>query len=111
MRILVKWLIMTAAIMIAAYVLPGVSIRSFQAALATAFVLGLVNAVLRPILIVLTFPLTVITLGLFILVINGLMVLLAGAVVEGFHVAGLGWAIVFSLVFSIVSFVLQQVFT
>jgi putative membrane protein len=102
---------MTVAIMFTAYVLPGVSVQSFGTALVTALVLGLINALLRPILIVLTFPLTVITLGLFILVLNGLLVLLASAMVQGFTVMNIWWAMLFSIIFSAVSFVLQQIFT
>ncbi|HON96144.1 MAG TPA: phage holin family protein, partial [Deltaproteobacteria bacterium] len=82
MGILVKWLLMTVAIIITAYVLPGVSIQGFGTALLAALVLGLINAVLRPILLVLTIPLTVITLGLFIFILNGLLVLLASVLVS-----------------------------
>ena len=111
MKILIKWLLMTVSIMITAYLLPGVSVQSFGTALVTALVLGLINALLRPILIVLTFPFTIITLGLFIFVLNGLLVLLTSAIVTGFSVMNIWWAILFSIVFSIVSFVLHQVFT
>ena len=100
MGILVKWLLMTVAIIITAYVLPGVSIQGFGTALLAALVLGLINAVLRPILLVLTIPLTVITLGLFIFILNGLLVLLASVLVSGFSVVNIWWAILFSLVFS-----------
>ncbi|HNQ85195.1 MAG TPA: phage holin family protein [Deltaproteobacteria bacterium] len=110
MGILVKWLLMTVAIIITAYVLPGVSIQGFGTALLAALVLGLINAVLRPILLVLTIPLTVITLGLFIFILNGLLVLLASVLVSGFSVVNIWWAILFSLVFSVVSFILQQIF-
>jgi len=111
MGILLKWLLMTVAIIITAYLLPGISIESGKTALLTALVLGLVNAVLRPILLVLTIPLTIITLGLFIFILNGLLVLLTSAVVSGFTVVNIWWAILFSLVFSVVSFVLQQIIT
>jgi putative membrane protein len=111
MKILIKWLLMTASIMITAYLLPGVSVQSFGTALVTALVLGLINAVLRPILVVLTFPLTIVTLGLFILVLNGLLVLLTSAIVTGFSVMNIWWAMLFSIVFSIISFVLHQIFT
>lgn len=111
MSILLKWLLMTVAIMITAYLLPGVSINGVGAAILTALVLGLVNAVLRPILLVLTIPITILTLGLFIFILNGLLVLLTSAIVSGFSVMNIWWAILFSLVFSIVSFVLQQIFT
>lgn len=111
MNILLKWLLMTISIMTAAYLLPGVTVQSFWAALVTALVLGLINAVLRPILLVLTFPLTVVTLGLFILVLNGLLVLLTSAIVDGFSVMNIWWAMLFSIVFSIISFVFNQIFT
>jgi putative membrane protein len=111
MKILIKWLLMTASIMITAYLLPGISVQSFGAALVTALVLGLINAVLRPILVVLTLPFTIITLGLFILILNGLLVLLTSAIVTGFLVVNIWWAMLFSIVFSVISFVLHQIFT
>jgi putative membrane protein len=109
MRFLLKWLVTTAAVLISAYLLPGVSVRSLTAAFVTALVLGLINAVVRPILLVLTFPLTILTLGLFIFVLNALLVLLTSAIVPGFSVHGFGWALVFSLVFSVVSFLLHRI--
>lgn len=109
MRILINWLVTTAAILISAYILPGVAVRSLVAAIVTALVLGLINAILRPVLIVLTFPLTIVTLGLFIFVLNALLVLLTSAIVPGFEVRNFWWALVFSLVFSIVSFVLHRI--
>jgi putative membrane protein len=109
MRILIRWLVTTAAILISAYFLPGVSVRSIGAALMTALVLGLINAVIRPILVVFTFPLTIVTLGLFIFVLNALLVFLTSALVPGFHVDGFGWALIFSLVFSVVSFLLHRI--
>jgi putative membrane protein len=109
MRILINWLVTTAAILISAYLLPGVSVRSLGAALVTALVLGLINAIIRPVLLILTLPLTILTLGLFIFVLNALLVLLTSAIVPGFHVHGFGWALIFSLVFSIVSFVLHRI--
>jgi putative membrane protein len=111
MKILLKWLLITASIMITAYVLPGVSVQSFGTALVAALVLGLINALLRPILVVLTFPFTIVTLGLFILVLNGLLVLLTSAIVTGFSVMNIWWAMLFSIVFSVISFVLHQIFT
>ncbi len=109
MGILVNWLVMTVAIMISAYLLPGVTVRSFWAALVTALVLGLINAVLRPVLVILTLPLTILTLGLFIFILNALLVLLTSAIVPGFDVLSFWWALLFSFVFSIVSFVLQRI--
>ena len=109
MRFLINWLITTIAILISAYFLPGVAIRNFMAAVVTALVLGLINAIIRPILIVLTFPLTIITLGLFIFVLNALLVLLTSAIVPGFDVRNFWWALLFSLVFSLVSFMLHRI--
>jgi putative membrane protein len=109
MRILINWLITTIAILIAAYILPGVTVRTFGAALVTALVLGLINAIIRPILIFLTLPLTILTLGLFIFVLNALLVLLTSAIVPGFDVKSFWWALLFSLVFSLVSFILHRI--
>ena len=109
MRILINWLVTTLAVIIAAYLLPGVTIRNFFSGLLTALLLGLINAILRPILVVLTLPLTIVTLGLFIFVINALLVLLTSAVVPGFEVHSFWWALLFSLLFSIVSFILHRI--
>jgi putative membrane protein len=109
MHILINWFVMTVAILISAYLLPGVLVRSFFAAVVTALVLGLVNAVVRPILIIFTLPLTILSLGLFIFVLNALLVLLVSAIVPGFEVRNFWWALLFSLVFSIVSFVLHKI--
>jgi len=109
MRVLINWLITTVAILITAYVLPGVTVRSFVAAVVTALVLGLINAIIRPILVVLTLPLTIVTLGLFIFILNALLVLLTSAIVPGFDVRSFWWALLFSLVFSVVSFILHRI--
>ena len=109
MRVLINWLITTVAILITAYLLPGVTVRSFVAAVVTALVLGLINAIIRPILVVLTLPLTIVTLGLFIFILNALLVLLTSAIVPGFDVRNFWWALLFSLVFSVVSFILHRI--
>ncbi len=89
MEILLNLLINTIALMIATYILPGVHVASWTDALVAALVLGIVNAFVRPILIILTLPITLLTLGLFILVINTLLILLVAAIVPGFDkVAG-----------------------
>jgi len=108
MRFLLNWLIYALVIGIVGYILPGVRIEGIFAALATALVLGLINGILRPILIVFTLPLTILTLGLFLFVLNALMVLLAAAIVPGFIVAGFWWALLFSLVLSLLVFVLGE---
>lgn len=109
MALLINWLVTALAVIIAAYLLPGVSVKSFFSALLVALVLGLINAILRPILVILTLPLTVVTLGLFIFVINALLVLLTSAIVPGFDVRNFWWALLFSLIFSIVSFILHRI--
>ena len=108
MPILIRWLINTFAIGITAYILPGVSLDGFFTALVTAAILGFVNGFLRPVLFIFTLPLTILTLGLFTFVLNALMVLLAAAMVPGFHVAGFWWAVLFSLALSIVLFFLGE---
>ena len=106
-RLLAAWLINTAALIAVAYLLPGISVASFPTALVAALVLGLVNAVVRPILIVLTLPATVVTLGLFIFILNGLLFWMVGYFVEGFVVSGF-WAGFFgAIVFSLVSWLLS----
>ncbi len=109
MHLLISWLVTTVAILITAYFLPGVAVRSLGAAIITALVLGLINAIVRPILIVLTLPLTIVTLGLFIFVLNALLVLLTSAIVPGFEVRNFWWALLFSLIFSVVSFILHRI--
>lgn len=88
------------------YILSGVDIDSFWAAIVLAIVLAILNAIVKPILIFFTFPLTIVTLGLFLFVINALMILLADSLVDGFHVDGFWWALLFSLLLSIVTTVL-----
>jgi putative membrane protein len=106
-RILVVWLINTVALAAVAYFMPSVTISSAGAALVAALVLGLVNALIRPLLVLLTLPVTVLTLGLFIFVINGLLFWAVGALVPGFDVAGF-WSGVFgAIVFSLISWLLS----
>ena len=88
------------------YILSGVDIDSFWAAIVLAIVLAILNAIVKPILIFFTFPLTIVTLGLFLFVINALIILLADSLVDGFHVDGFRWALLFSLLLSIVTTVL-----
>lgn len=106
-NLLVRWLVLTAAVAITAYLLPGVSVDNFTAALIAALVLGIVNTLVRPILVLLTLPVTIVTLGLFILVINAALVLFTANVVSGFHVASFGWALIFAVVQVIVGSVLH----
>ncbi len=103
MRFVIKILITALAALLAAYLLPGVHIDNFTSALLLALVLAILNAFIRPVLIVLTLPITIVTLGLFLLVINALIILIAGHFVKGFHVDGFWWALVFSIVLAIIS--------
>lgn len=96
------------AILITAYLLPGVHVSGFFTALVLAVVLGAINLTLRPILIFLTLPLTILTLGLFVLVINGALILLASYIVPGFIIANFWSAVLFGIVLAIVSFVLGK---
>jgi putative membrane protein len=109
MKWLLGWAINAGVLLLMPYILPAVQVRDFGAALIAALVLGLLNAIVRPILVVLTLPVTMITLGLFILVINGLMFWLASRLLDGFQVASFGWAIVAALLFSLISWVVSTV--
>lgn len=104
--ILLTWLLSAVALVVSAKLVPGVHLTSFGTALVVALVLGLLNAVVRPMLVFFTLPLTVVTLGLFLLVINGAMVLLAARFIDGFAVDGWWPAILMALVVSAVSWVL-----
>ena len=103
-----KLLINAIAVFVTAKILPGVYIDSFVTALVVAVVLGVINTFLKPVLLLLTLPVTILTLGLFTFVINALLVLLAAALVSGFQVKNLLWALLFSLVLSLVNSVLQS---
>jgi len=108
MKTIIHWVMSALAILISAYVLPGVHVDGFLSALIVAVVLGVINVFLRPILIMFTLPLTVLTLGLFVLVINGILIMLAAYVVPGFAVDGFLSAFLFGIVLAVVSAVLQS---
>ena len=107
MRLLLRWLLSAAALMLIAYYLPGVSVASFYTALIAALVLGLVNALIRPIILTLTLPVNILTLGLFTLVVNALMFWLASTVVKGFSVAGFWPAFWGALIMTLVGWVMS----
>ena len=109
--LLLDWLLATLAVAIAAYLLPGVMVDGFLAAAIAALVLGVVNALVRPLLLLLTLPLTILTLGLFTLVINAVLVLLTSAVVPGFSVANFWWAVLFSVVLVLVNVGINELAT
>ena len=107
MRILIVWLINTVALLVLPYLMTSIRISGFWTALIAALVLGLVNALIRPILVVLTLPVTLVTLGLFIFVINGLLFWLVSRMVDGFYVSSFWAAIGGALLYSISSWALS----
>lgn len=100
---IMRFLLSGLAVLLSAYLLPGVSVTHYGYALLVAAVLSLANVIVKPILIILTIPVTILTLGLFLLVINALIILLVDYLVPGFHVDGFWWALAFSLILSILN--------
>ena len=109
MRFLIHLVVVAVALWVAAYLVPGIGFRSTTTLLLAALVLGLVNALVRPVLFILTLPITVLTLGLFYLVVNGLAFALTAALVPGFTVTSFTSAILGALVVSLVSWVLGSI--
>ena len=107
MNLFIKIIISSLAVFLTAYLLPGVSVDGYVTAIWVAIVLALLNGFLKPLLIIFTIPVTVVTLGLFLLVINAAIILLADNFVDGFVVNGFWWALLFSLVLSIVTSVME----
>ena len=107
MRILLVWLVNTLALIAVAYLMPSIGVSSFSSAVIAALILGLVNAIIRPVLVLLTLPVTVLTLGLWIFVINGLLFWFVGSFVPGFVVHGFWAGVIGSILFSIVSWLLS----
>lgn len=103
MSLVINILVSALAVFVAAYVLPGVDITSFTAALVVAIVLGIINAFIKPILLVLTLPISILTLGIFSIILNGLLILLVSAIVPGFNVDSILWAIAFGFVLGIIN--------
>lgn len=108
--LIVKWLVNALAIFLVARYLPGIIVPDFETALWGALVLGILNAIVRPVLLVLTLPITILTLGLFTLVLNGGMLLLAASIVPGLEVTNVWWAILGALIISLVSAIGQRFF-
>lgn len=100
-QMLLNWFITALVILVVAYLLPGVMVSGLLAALVVAVVLGLINAFIRPLVLFLTLPINILTLGLFTLVIDTLLIMLAGAIVPGFAVDGFWWAFIFSIILSL----------
>lgn len=106
--ILIKWLILTAAIMTASYLIEGIRVSGFFSAFLTAAILGILNVFFRPVLLILTLPINILSLGLFTFVINALLLKMASGVISGFEVYGFWSAVFGSLVISIVNWVLSS---
>ena len=103
MNLIIQLLISSLAVYFTAWILPGVSIRNYFTAIGVALVIGLLDAFLRPILVFLTIPVTIITFGLFLFVINAIIILIASYLIKSFHVDNFWWALLFSIVMSLVS--------
>lgn len=103
MKIILRLLLYTCAVLITAWLLPGVTVENFATAIMVAIALAILNTFLRPVLVFLTIPVTIFTLGFFLLVINALIILLIGRIVPGFIVDGFWWALLFSVILSIIA--------
>lgn len=100
---ILRFLLSGLAVLITGYLLPGVYVEHFGYALLVAIVLSIVNVLVKPILVIFTIPITILTLGLFLLVINALMIMLVDALTPGFSVDGFWWALAFSLILSLIN--------
>lgn len=105
LSLIFKWLVAAVAVYVTAAILPGVGVDGFDRALVAALVLGLLNALLRPLMVLITLPITLLTLGLFLVVINALMIALSAYVVEGFHVDNFWWALLAAVVISLLNLI------
>jgi putative membrane protein len=103
-----KLLITSVAILLAGYLLPGIHVDSFWTALLVALVLSFLNLFLKPLMVILTIPFTILSFGLFLLVINALIIMIAGSWVKGFVVDGFWWALIFSIILSLISSLLEK---
>lgn len=109
MKLIFKWLLSAAALLLVAHLYSGVQVHNFTAALIASLVIGLFNTVLRPVLVVLTLPVTILTLGLFLFVVNALMFWFASSLLAGFHVTGFVAALIGSLLYSALGIVIDSV--
>jgi len=105
---LLLWILNAVALLIVAYLLPGIVVTGFGSALIAAVVLGLLNMLVKPVLILLTLPVTIVTLGLFLFVINALVFWFAGSILSGFKVEGFWWAVIDAILYSVISTLLQN---
>ena len=105
--LILRWVINALTLLVMSQIVPGIHIDSFGTALLAALALGILNALLRPLLLILTLPVNILTLGLFTFVVNGVMLKLASDLVRGFHVDGFGSAVLGALVLALISFLLN----
>jgi len=106
---LIKTLIIAAAVVLASYILPGVTVNRFTTAFLVALVISLLNFFVKPILIILTLPITIVTLGLFLFIVNALIIVFAGKLVTGFRVDSIWWALLFSVLLSFFTYILEVI--
>mgnify|MGYP001608263287 FL=1 len=109
MKLIAEWIVRALVLLVTAYLVPGFRIESVSTALMVALVLGILNLLIKPLLIILTLPLTILTLGLFTFVVNAILLLIASSLVRGFHVDSLFTAIIASIVISIVSAIISSI--
>ena len=103
MTLLLVWILNAVALLVVAYILPGIVVASFWSAMWAALVLGLINMLVKPLFVLLTLPITIVTVGLFLFVVNALMFWLAGSILKGFQVNGFWWALGGALFYSVIS--------
>ena len=103
MTLLLVWILNAVALLVVAYILPGIVVASFWSAMWAALVLGLINMLVKPLFVLLTLPITIVTVGLFLFVINALMFWLAGSILKGFQVNGFWWAVGGAFLYSLIS--------
>lgn len=108
MLLIIRWILFALALLFIAWIIPGIHIEGFRAALLSAFVIGLVNVFIRPLFVIITIPITILTLGLFIFIINALLFLLVAKVVPGFQVDGFLSALLGSILLSIISLFINR---
>ena len=106
--LLLVWILNAVALLAVAYLLPGIVVASFGSAMFAALILGLVNSLVRPVLVLLTLPITIVTLGLFLFVINALLFWFVGSILKGFHVTGFWWAVAGAILYSIIAGLLSN---
>lgn len=108
MKILINWIVNAMVIFSVAYIMPGVHVANFTTALVVALVLGIINAILKPVLLILTLPINILTLGLFTFVLNAILIIIVSKIVPGFTIDGFLWALGFGIILSIASTVVHN---